>query len=139
MPIATIPTLVVPRCSHNVSRAWIERTFLALVLALVGLFLIGPAVMKCNCSSKVDVAKRILKKYADAAYPQWSKHHGGGCPPDLQALNEYINHKGIGDPWGQDYRMRCDAGLTDGATTIVVWSTGEDGVDGTDDDIRSWK
>jgi hypothetical protein len=139
MPVASLPPLVVPRCSDNLDRDWLVHTVVALGIAVfVGGFLIGPAMMKCMCSSKEDVARATVKKYAHEAYPQWDLHHGG-CPPELLALNEYMNNKDIRDPWGEDYRMHCGGALPDGARGIAVWSLGEDGLDDTDDDIRSWQ
>ncbi len=53
------------------------------------------------------------------------------------------------DPWGEPYRIVWDDDY-DGVVSVpgepqslrmslVVWSAGEDGVDGTKDDVRSWR
>ena len=40
------------------------------------------------------------------------------------------------DPWGRDYRYRCESDPQTKIETIVFWSVGRDGKDGTADDIR---
>jgi type II secretory pathway pseudopilin PulG len=58
------------------------------------------------------------------------------------------------DPWGNKYRVSMDTNLGgtayDGEVfipggsgtvrkSVVAWSAGKDGVDGTDDDVRTWR
>jgi general secretion pathway protein G len=40
------------------------------------------------------------------------------------------------DPWGRDYRYRCESDPQTKIETIVIWSVGRDGKDGSGDDIR---
>jgi hypothetical protein len=136
-PVATIPLIEVPRATDGVVPSWNLHTVIALGLTIfVGGFLIGPMMMKHH-GSKEDVARATVKKYAYEASLQWTRQHGAPCPPNLRALNDYMNNKDIRDPWDRDYKMRCDA-LPAGARGIAVWSRGPDGVNGTADDVRSW-
>jgi hypothetical protein len=90
--------------------------------------------------SKVDIARATVKKYAFEAYPSWSATNPSkACPDDLLALNEYMNGKDIRDPWGNPYKMMCGQSLPPGAKGIAVMSAGEDGKEGTADDIKSWE
>lgn len=87
----------------------------------------------CFCGSKGDIAGSTVKKYAYEAYPTWVQlHPPAACPARLSELNEYMNNKDTRDPWGNDYRMSCDA------HGIRVHSVGEDAVDATADDVRSY-
>ncbi len=40
------------------------------------------------------------------------------------------------DPWGRDYRYQCEFDAQTKIETIVIWSVGRDGKDGSADDIR---
>ena len=88
--------------------------------------------------SKTDIAKMAVSKYANEAYPSWASSHSDACPKSLADLNEYMNNHDIKDPWGNDYRMFCGANLPAGAKGLAVMSNGEDGREGTADDIKSW-
>jgi hypothetical protein len=89
--------------------------------------------------SKGDVASMTTKKYAFEAYPVWSQAHPDqACPARLEELNEYMNNKDIKDPWGNDYKMFCGPSLPAGAKGLAAMSNGEDGKEGTPDDIKSW-
>ncbi len=82
--------------------------------------------------SKMQIARMAAHQYADEAYLQWRMDHRGLCPERLSDLNEYMNSKDVKDPWGNPYRMQCDA-----THPIFVSSAGEDGRFGTCDDVRS--
>ncbi len=89
--------------------------------------------------SKGDLAELTTKKYAFEAYPQWAlAHPDKACPERLEDLNEYMNSKDTKDPWGNDYKMFCGPSLPAGAKGVAVMSNGEDGKEGTADDIKSW-
>jgi general secretion pathway protein G len=118
----------------------LEIMIVLAIIALVMGFLVGPAVMKQFASSKVDVARATVKKYAFEAYTQWSMRNSGKqCPDDLAELNEYMNNKDIKDPWGQDYQKLCGDQLPAGAKGMAVFSMGEDGKPNTADDVKSWE
>jgi hypothetical protein len=89
-------------------------------------------MMCCMGGSKTHVARMAVHKYADEAYVQWRMDHSGLCPERLRDLNEYTNSKDTKDPWGNPYRIQCDA-----THPIFVSSAGEDGLFGTGDDVRS--
>jgi hypothetical protein len=81
-----------------------------------------------------------LVLYAFEAYPPWSAAHPDkGCPDKLAELNEYIESSDTNDAWGRPLKMLCGASLPAGAKGIGVVSMGEDGKEGTDDDIKSWE
>jgi general secretion pathway protein G len=118
----------------------LEIMIVLAILALVMGLVVGPRVMKMFGESKVDIAKLTVKKFADEAYPQWSTHHPDkGCPDQLSDLSDYMNSKSIKDPWGNPYKMMCGQSLPAGAKGLAVMSFGEDGKEGTEDDIKSWE
>ena len=118
----------------------LEIMIVLAILALIMGLVVGPRVMKMFASSKVDIAKATVQKYAFEAYPSWSAAHPDkSCPDKLEDLNEYMNNKDIKDPWGNNYIMYCGQNLPAGAKGLAVKSLGEDGKDGTSDDVFSWK
>lgn len=118
----------------------LEIMIVLAILALVMGLVVGPRVMKMFGESKVDIARATVKKYAFEAYPSWSAAHPDkACPEKLEDLNEYMNNKDIKDPWGGSYKMLCGPNLPPGAKGLAVASPGEDGKDGTTDDIKSWE
>jgi general secretion pathway protein G len=117
----------------------LEIMIVLAILALVMGLVVGPRVMKMFGESKVDIAKMTVNKYANEAYPSWSSSHTDKpCPGALTELNEYMNNKDTKDPWGNDYKMYCGQNLPAGAKGLAVMSNGEDGKEGTTDDIKSW-
>jgi len=117
----------------------LEIMIVLAILALVMGLVVGPRVMKMFGESKVHIAEDTVKKYAYEAYPSWSQAHPDkACPAVLTDLNEYMNNKDIKDPWGNDYTLFCGANLPAGAKGLAVMSNGEDGKNGTADDIKSW-
>jgi len=68
-------------------------------------------------------------------------------PRKLSYMDFHQNATQYLDPWGKPFRMALDTDY-DGKVTamgqalrgnVVVWSAGEDGEDGTDDDVTSWR
>lgn len=117
----------------------LEIMIVLAILALVMGLVVGPRVMRMFGESKGDIAGATVKKYAYEAYPSWSAAHPDkGCPDKLEDLNEYMNNKDIKDPWGNNYKMLCGQNLPAGAKGLAVMSNGEDGKEGTGDDVKSW-
>jgi hypothetical protein len=88
----------------------------------------------CRGGSKVDVAKVTVKMYAFEAYPQWREANPDrACPSSLLELRPWMTTTDVRDPWGGGYVMRCET------PTFGVFSAGEDGIYGTEDDIKSWE
>ena len=84
--------------------------------------------------------KRRLDRYAFEAYPLWAAAHPGkGCPARLDELNEYMDVNHINDAWGRPIKMFCGPNLRAGLKGLYLLSVGEDGKEGTDDDITSWE
>jgi prepilin-type N-terminal cleavage/methylation domain-containing protein len=118
----------------------LEIMIVLAILALVMGLLVGPRVMKMFAGSKVDITKIKLKKYAFEAYPSWSASHPDkACPGNISELNEYMNGNDSNDAWGRPIKMMCGASLPAGAKGIAMASSGEDGKDGTEDDLKSWE
>jgi general secretion pathway protein G len=139
------PRTRLSRLSRAPARAQRGMTLLEImivlaILALVMGLLVGPKVMKMFAESKVDTTKIKLKKYAYEAYPSWSAAHPDkACPGAIADLNEYMNGNDSNDSWGRPIKMMCGGNLPAGARGLAVMSMGEDGKEGTDDDLKSWE
>jgi hypothetical protein len=118
----------------------LEIMIVLAIIALVMGLLVGPKVMKLFGEAKVDTTKIKLKKYAFEAYPSWSASHPDkACPDKLSDLNEYMNNEDSNDSWGKPIRMLCGQNMPPGAKGIALVSVGEDGKEGTPDDLKSWE
>jgi general secretion pathway protein G len=118
----------------------LEIMIVLAILALVMGLVVGPKVMKMFGKSKVDIATLTATKYANEAYPSWSQSNPNkSCPDKLEDLNEYMNNKDIKDPWGNPYKMLCGQSAPAGVKGMGIQSNGEDGKEGTSDDIKSWE
>jgi hypothetical protein len=117
----------------------LEIMIVLAIIALVMGLVVGPRVMKLFGESKVKTSAIKVQKYAFEAYPSWSSSHPDkGCPASLSDLNEYMNSDDSNDSWGHPLKMMCGQNLPAGAKGIAVMSAGEDGKEGTCDDILSW-
>ena len=111
--------------------AWGMLLFVA--AAVVAGLVAGPRQrVHGHSASKVEVAKLVVTKYANEAYPAWAADHPTrACPVSLSELAPYMDPAGSRDPWGRHYAFTCaDAKL-------YAMSLGEDGRSNTDDDIWS--
>ena len=130
------------RAARNSQRGMtlLEIMIVLAILALVMGLIVGPRVMKMFGESKVDIAKLTVAKFANEAFPQWSRSNPDkGCPEKIEQLSEYMDKKDTKDPWGNQYKMMCPPNLPPGVRTgIAILSNGEDGKEGTGDDIKSW-
>jgi hypothetical protein len=118
----------------------LEIMIVLAIIALVMGLLVGPKVMKLFGESRVETTKIKLKKYAFEAYPSWSTTHPDKqCPEKLSDLNEYMNNDDSNDSWGKPLTMLCGTNLPAGARGLAVMSMGEDGKEGTPDDLKSWE
>ena len=134
------------RLTRSLARAQRGMTLLEImivlaILALVMGLLVGPKVMKMFAGSKVDITKIKLKKYAYEAYPSWSAAHPDkACPEKISDLNEFMNdEKDSNDAWQRPIKLMCGPSLPAGAKGVAVMSAGEDGKEGTEDDLKSWE
>lgn len=133
------------RLARSYARAHRGMTLLEImivlaILALVMGLLVGPKVMSMFAKGKIDTTKIKLNQYANEAYPQWSASNPGkSCPENLTELNEFMNSKDVNDSWGHPIKMMCGANLPAGARGLAVMSVGEDGKEGTADDLKSWE
>ena len=121
MRTTTSPTLV--RSLRRRAKRGMTLLEIMIVLAILALIMglvVGPRVMKLFSKSKEDIAAATVKKYASEAFPLWSQANPDkACPPNIEALNEYMNNKENKDTWGQPYRMMCGAELPPGAQGIA--------------------
>jgi hypothetical protein len=106
---------------------------LGLVIGVLGL-VVGPRHRPHGgfAESKVDVARVVVTKYANEAFPQWARTHPSrDCPTSLRELDPYMDKaKGL-DPWGRSYAFTCGQGR------LYVMSLGRDGRSNTADDLWS--
>jgi general secretion pathway protein G len=118
----------------------LEIMIVLAILALVMGLVVGPRVMRMFGKSKVDIAQLTVKKYAFEAFGEWSQSHPDkACPEKLEDLTQYMDSKDVKDPWGNPYKMFCGQNLPAGAKGgLAVMSAGEDGKEGTEDDVKSW-
>jgi general secretion pathway protein G len=118
----------------------LEIMIVLAILALVMALLVGPKVLKMLGDAKVKTTKIKLTQYANEAFPQWSASHPDkACPDKLTDLNEYMNSTDSNDAWGRPLKMMCGASLPAGTKGLAVLSIGEDGKEGTEDDLKSWE
>jgi len=57
---------------------------------------------------------------------------------DANWAGPYVNVEQLKDQWGTDLHYKVSATSDDSTVPYKLWSSGPDGVDGTDDDIRNW-
>ncbi len=119
----------------------LEIMIVLAILALVMGLVVGPRVMKLFGESKVDIAKMTTKDFTFKAFPLWQRAHSDkGCPDKLEDLSDYMDKKDTKDPWGNAYKMYCGQNIPAGVKGgFAVTSAGEDGKEGTEDDIKSWE
>jgi hypothetical protein len=111
----------------------------AALIALVLLSSCKSREMKMSNESKVDVAKLRTTQFAREAFPMWkSSNASKPCPDNIEQLAEYMDSKSTKDPWAHDYKLVCGPTAPAGVT-VGVLSFGEDGKEGTSDDIKSWE
>jgi general secretion pathway protein G len=114
-----------------------------IVLAILGLIIavVVPKVMGRFAEAKGQTTLMAVKKYVDEAYPQWAASNPTkSCPASLADLGEAAStNKEAKDPWGNPYKMFCGSNMPAGVKRFAVMSLGEDGKEGTDDDIKSWE
>lgn len=90
--------------------------------------------------TKRYAAKLRLENYVHDAYPSWlAAHPGRVCPDRLADLSEYMIGNDTADVWGRPIKMFCGPNLLPGAKRFAVLSLGQDGIEGTDDDLESWE
>ena len=117
----------------------LEIMIVLAILALVMGLVVGPRVMKMFSSSKGDIARATVTKFAHEAYPSWAQANPSkACPDKIEDLSEFMNSKDIKDPWGTPYKMMCGQNAPAGVKGLAVMSAGEDQKEGTADDVKSW-
>lgn len=100
----------------------------------------GQGVASTAALSEYNVKMTRIKMsaYVTVAFPMWRRaHQGKPCPDDITELEKYGAE--LHDLWGRQVKMLCGANLPAGATGIAFLSFGEDGQEGTPDDVKSWE
>jgi general secretion pathway protein G len=119
-----------------------------IVIAILGLIMglvVVPKVMDMFSSSREQIAKLAVNKWAFETAPQWqASNPGKGCPENMQTLAQFVGkgQSDLEDPWGSPYEMLCkgrDTMPPDANSSFAVLSYGPDKKKGTEDDIVSWK
>jgi general secretion pathway protein G len=117
----------------------LEIMIVLAILALVMGLVVGPRVMRLFGKSRNQVAKIAVDSLANSAYIEWAnEHHGKPCPDKIDELVALSNDE-PNDPWGHPFKMLCGSNLPAGAKGIAIYSDGEDGKEGTKDDVKSWE
>jgi len=116
----------------------LEIMIVLAILTLVMGLLVGPRVFEMFGESKVKLAQTEVKQLAYEAYTQWQMNNNKACPDELTELTKYTNKKSVDDPWGKKYVMHCGENAPQGRS-FGISSLGEDGKQGTEDDIKSWE
>jgi hypothetical protein len=120
----------------------IERTSLvalvvpAVMLAGIALCdVIAPAPHPL-LGSRHDPMRVRVRQIAYRWYSSWAVQNDADCPADLSGLARVVGagREDLEDVWGAPFRFACKPGGWFG-----VWSLGPDGLDGTGDEITSWK
>ena len=73
--------------------------------------------------------------------------YNGLNPKRISYMDFHQNATEYVDPWGRKYRVLFDTDYDGDVNTpdgdlrmsVAAWSAGEDGVDGTEDDVRTWR
>jgi hypothetical protein len=82
------------------------------------------------------LAKHQVDRMAFESYGEWAQTHPDkACPATIDELGGDTM-----DPWGHPYKMFCGSTMPPGVHGgIGILSVGEDGKEGTDDDVKSWE
>jgi len=109
------------------------------VLLVFFMFIAGDVVSTEMHRARNDLVKAQTMRLAREAYPSWAMEHPGkACPANVSELDDHTG-SGVKDPWGHDFKILCGSTLPRGSVGLEVLSLGPDGVEGTDDDIKSWE
>jgi prepilin-type N-terminal cleavage/methylation domain-containing protein len=118
----------------------LEMMIVLAIIALVMGLVVGPRVIDYFRRARIETTQMKLEMYANQAFTAWSMAHPQAmCPERLADLADYANGRDANDAWGNPIKMMCGASLPPGAHHIALVSTGPDGKEGTDDDLRSWQ
>ena len=125
---------------------------IAIILALTGL--IGVALFSRRDEAKKDTARIDMNNIRSALdffrhdYDRYPKDEEGlavlwdksKLDPEADATkwHEYLKAPLPNDRWGHPWGYRQVSEHSDDATKYDLWSTGPDGQEGNEDDIKSW-
>jgi|RhiMetdeSRZDD1v2_1073273.scaffolds.fasta_scaffold1362185_2 prepilin-type N-terminal cleavage/methylation domain-containing protein len=119
----------------------LEIMIVLAILALVMGFVIGPRIYEAFTSSKHQIQEQKVKKYVFEGFTSWAaKNPTKPCPGSLQEISDELGYKDSKDVWGREMQFFCGDSLPPAAARsgFAVLSLGEDGQQGTSDDIKSW-
>jgi hypothetical protein len=101
------------------------------------------AITKGLGESKQDLTKVRMHKITQDWFPRWSLMNSDkACPDSLlevgRAIDSKMSESELQDFYGRPFKVMCGDQLPAGARGLALLSFGEDGKEGTSDDIRSW-
>ena len=116
-----------------------------IVIAILGILIavVAPKVMDAFSESKAETTKIRVNRIVNEYYPRWlTQNADKTCPTTLlelgQAVDKTMKPTEVNDMWGKPMKFFCGDTLPQGAKGLAVMSLGEDGKEGTPDDIKSW-
>jgi general secretion pathway protein G len=143
--LGTVSLVRIHRSSGRIKGSDMATTGLALNIILFFIAFMASTTPHTGGDSKARIAKIQIAEFEGVleAYA----NDNGSFPTEKEGLNALLSDKGKGpylknkalpnDPWGRPYHYHNPGIRNPGAYDI--WSNGIDGIEGTADDITSWK
>lgn len=114
----------------NLVEIMIVITIMALVMGTVAVA-VFPALRRAKCKTAFGETQTIEQQVG------MYRSDKNACPTSLTDLfsDKYIKKEPI-DPWGKTYNFKCPGEKN--PDTADIWSSGNDGQEGTPDDVKAW-
>jgi hypothetical protein len=120
--------------NRGMALAGLITGILGIVSGVVIFFVVLAAFKDYAAGGKRTVARFEIETIVNMDYPTWAMQHPDkACPSSLAELGTNTV-----DPWGHEYKMVCGPDAPSGVKGLGVYSVGEDGKEGTSDDLKSW-
>jgi general secretion pathway protein G len=130
----------------------LEVLLVVVILGILAAFVV-PALLRTGDTARIDSTKALIGKNGPVALAlSLYRTHLGKYPEELKELTEkpsdeeaankwhgpYIEDpNSLKDSWQQELKYKKD-GEHNGQDSYDLWSTGQNGQDGDDDDIGNW-
>jgi hypothetical protein len=89
----------------------------------------------CANAARARDRQAARRQRADPGPHRWSR----SARRPSSSSSARVNDKDSNDSWGKPRTMLCGTNLPAGVRGLAVTSTGEDGQEGTPDDLKSWE